>query len=163
MTRSTIRLAQICGAALAAGILTAALARSTRAGLASTAQLLTIVAAASAVASAAWHGTAAAIERREEMLRTRRHRRAVRPEGEMERRPADPAAPADPPPHGLTRAEAEELREELGDRFAPHLAPAEPVWPDPYPAPAGAEWSAATPARPGDHDDLYAHPGHRTT
>lgn len=161
MTRpNLLRIAQVCAAALAAAVVSVALARATRAGIASTAVLLTIVGAAGAVASAAWHGTAAAVRMREETLLTRRHRRAARPAGEMERRPAaaDRDAPADAP-HGLTLAEAAELRAELADRLAPHLAPADARWPDPYaeadPAPTGVEWR---PARHGDYEDLYAHP-----
>ena len=91
MTRSTIRLAQITAAALAAGIVVAALAQSTAAGLAYTARLLTVVGVAGALASLGWHGVRILLERHEEKRRAERRHRVPRPD----RVPPRPPAPAD--------------------------------------------------------------------
>jgi len=91
VTRSTIRLAQIAAAALAAGIAVAALAQSTAAGLAYTARLLTVVGLAGALASLGWHGVRILLERHEEKRRAERRHRVPR----LDRVPPRPPAPAD--------------------------------------------------------------------
>lgn len=96
MTRSTIRLAQICAAAAAAGLLVAALAQSTTAGLLYADRLVVIVGAAGAVASLGWHGVRFLFMRHEERLRAERRHRVPRPEPLAVRPPSAPAAaPAD--------------------------------------------------------------------
>lgn len=141
MTRSTIRLAQICAAAIGAGVLAAALAQSTRAGLASTARYLVIVAATGAVASAAWHGTAAAVERHEERKRAERRHRVPRPDRAP--RPVGDSGPSQP--HMATRPRTPATADPYAEQYAP-------PWP-------GTGWPEPGPARVDDpYEDLYAHP-----
>lgn len=130
MTRSTIRLAQIAAGAAAAGILVAALAQSTAAGLAYTDRLLVIVGAAGAVASFGWHGVRLLFVRHEERLQAERRHRVPRPE-RMAVRP--PSAPAEPEP-----------------------AAAAGAWPDPYAPDVPHSWDPEA-GRYYVGDDTRAH------
>lgn len=131
MTRSTIRLAQICAAAAAAGLLVAALAQSTAAGLAYTDRLLVVVGAAGAAASLGWHGVRILLERCEELRRAERRHRVPR----LDRLPVRPPSAPRPPTTSAGAADA---------------------YPNPYAIDA-ADWPEPGPARVDPYEDLYAH------
>lgn len=159
MTRSTIRLAQVCAAALAAGILAAALAQSTRAGMASTARYLVIVAATGGVLSASWHGVRILLERREERRRAQRRHRVPRPD-RLPTRPAGARRPptADPALSGAAPAPGVEPVPEAHNAAGPQI---EQAWHDfaqsidPYQKPPTPQWMSASEA--AMYEDLYAH------
>lgn len=139
MTRSNLlRFAQVSAAALGACILAAALAQSTRAGLASTARLLTVLGLSGVVTSLGWHGTAATLEHREERKRAERRHRVPRPDRGAPRRP---------------------------DTTEPSTAAGADAYPNPYlghdsghrMATAALGGPMTGPGRVDEFEDLYAH------
>lgn len=140
MTRSTIRLAQVCAAAAAAGLLVAALAQSTAAGLAYTDRLLVIVGAAGAVASFGWHGVRFLFVRHEEHLQASRRHRVPRPEPKMPRSSDTTASELAEPPRDWDFAIAARRPPSAPDAPASEPAAAADAWPDPYTPDVPRSW-----------------------
>lgn len=172
MTRSTIRLAQICAGAIGAGILLAALAQSTAAGLTYTDRLLAVVGAAGAVASFGWHGVRFGFLRYEEHLQAKRRHRAPKPERGVWRPPAGPEqeeSVSGPEPEAQRDPEHRRVPGAPGPASAPLRDPAfqdmlrhqsDPL--NPYVTrPASRDWPEAPGWRSategGQYEDLYAH------